>query len=242
MLNWNFYLHSRYHFFLLFCCFSTGWSSASQLPNKWDVSHIVCGKSFLHYVHVVKRIIFAFKYPSKRQKIYIVWLITSTWIFCVLAQPPYTMCLRVKFYPPDPAALKEEITRYCSLPLLFKFDIVKQSMGNSIRQVTESYNSLMYVWLTHWQFNMCSALFSDTLSSFRLKEICIMADSCAKVQMLLHWPHLFCRVTANHSHRSHSLQYLLNYGISRALLFEWHYSKTRLSKWHWFSFILSQIF
>ncbi|KAG7271502.1 hypothetical protein CRUP_005123 [Coryphaenoides rupestris] len=26
------------------------------------------------------------------------------------AQPPFTMCLRVKFYPPDPAALKEEIT------------------------------------------------------------------------------------------------------------------------------------
>lgn len=25
------------------------------------------------------------------------------------------MCLRVKFYPPDPAALKEEITRYSSL-------------------------------------------------------------------------------------------------------------------------------
>uniref|UniRef100_A0A8C1GE73 FERM domain-containing protein 5 n=1 Tax=Cyprinus carpio TaxID=7962 RepID=A0A8C1GE73_CYPCA len=28
------------------------------------------------------------------------------------SQPPYTMCLRVKFYPPDPATLKEEITRY----------------------------------------------------------------------------------------------------------------------------------
>ncbi|XP_043933647.1 FERM domain-containing protein 5 [Protopterus annectens] len=28
------------------------------------------------------------------------------------ALPPYTMCFRVKFYPPDPAALKEEITRY----------------------------------------------------------------------------------------------------------------------------------
>ncbi|XP_073693221.1 LOW QUALITY PROTEIN: FERM domain-containing protein 5 [Garra rufa] len=28
------------------------------------------------------------------------------------SQPPYTMCLRVKFYPPDPPALKEEITRY----------------------------------------------------------------------------------------------------------------------------------
>ncbi|KAL4658730.1 FERM domain-containing protein 5 isoform X4 [Arapaima gigas] len=28
------------------------------------------------------------------------------------SQPPFTMCFRVKFYPPDPAALKEEITRY----------------------------------------------------------------------------------------------------------------------------------
>uniref|UniRef100_UPI0037E87AAE FERM domain-containing protein 5-like isoform X1 n=1 Tax=Semicossyphus pulcher TaxID=241346 RepID=UPI0037E87AAE len=28
------------------------------------------------------------------------------------SQPPFTMCLRVKFYPPDPAALREEITRY----------------------------------------------------------------------------------------------------------------------------------
>nr|XP_023697766.1 FERM domain-containing protein 5-like [Paramormyrops kingsleyae] len=28
------------------------------------------------------------------------------------SQPPFTMCLRVKFYPPDPATLKEEITRY----------------------------------------------------------------------------------------------------------------------------------
>lgn len=27
------------------------------------------------------------------------------------AQPPFTMCFRVKFYPADPAALKEEITR-----------------------------------------------------------------------------------------------------------------------------------
>lgn len=84
----------------------------------------------------MKRIIFAFKYPSKRQEIDIVGLITSTWIFCFLAQPPYTMCLRVKFYPPDPAALKEEITRYCSLPLLLKIDIVKQSIGNFIRQNT----------------------------------------------------------------------------------------------------------
>ncbi|KAG2470766.1 FRMD5 protein, partial [Polypterus senegalus] len=30
----------------------------------------------------------------------------------IKSQPPFTMCFRVKFYPPDPAALKEEITRY----------------------------------------------------------------------------------------------------------------------------------
>lgn len=30
----------------------------------------------------------------------------------IKSQPPFTMCLRVKFYPPEPAALREEITRY----------------------------------------------------------------------------------------------------------------------------------
>uniref|UniRef100_A0A673CQZ0 FERM domain containing 5 n=1 Tax=Sphaeramia orbicularis TaxID=375764 RepID=A0A673CQZ0_9TELE len=35
-----------------------------------------------------------------------------------VSQPPFTMCLRVKFYPPEPAALKEEITRYDLLLLL----------------------------------------------------------------------------------------------------------------------------
>jgi len=33
--------------------------------------------------------------------------------------------------------------------LLFKADIVKESIGIHIRQVTESYNYLMYVRLTH---------------------------------------------------------------------------------------------
>lgn len=32
-------------------------------------------------------------------------------LFFSAAQPPFTMCFRVKFYPADPAALKEEITR-----------------------------------------------------------------------------------------------------------------------------------
>lgn len=162
-------------------------------------------------------------------------LIISTWMFYVLAQPPYTMCLRVKFYPPDPPALKEEITRYssliCSL-FLFKIYIFiylaihnqKELYGNGIWNIVlyklqKNYNSLKYLWWAQWQFNTSSALFSDTCSSYRLKEICIMADSCAKVQMLLRWPHLFCRVTANHSHSSHFFQYLFNYGIWRALLY-----------------------
>uniref|UniRef100_A0A8C1ISY8 FERM domain containing 5 n=2 Tax=Cyprinus carpio TaxID=7962 RepID=A0A8C1ISY8_CYPCA len=38
--------------------------------------------------------------------------VSSYSIINMSSQPPYTMCLRVKFYPPDPAALKEEITRY----------------------------------------------------------------------------------------------------------------------------------
>ena len=45
------------------------------------------------------------------------------WWWLVAAQPPFTMCLRVKFYPPDPAALKEEITRWVRLPLALLSEI-----------------------------------------------------------------------------------------------------------------------
>eukprot|EP00066_Takifugu_rubripes_P015897 XP_011605163.1 PREDICTED: FERM domain-containing protein 5-like [Takifugu rubripes] len=38
-------------------------------------------------------------------------LLDDTEYTCTI-QPPFTMCLRVKFYPPEPATLKEEITRY----------------------------------------------------------------------------------------------------------------------------------
>eukprot|EP00070_Physeter_catodon_P015849 XP_023974130.1 FERM domain-containing protein 5 isoform X2 [Physeter catodon] len=34
------------------------------------------------------------------------------WLEFTKSVPPFTMCFRVKFYPADPAALKEEITRY----------------------------------------------------------------------------------------------------------------------------------
>ncbi|XP_063268777.1 FERM domain-containing protein 5 isoform X2 [Prinia subflava] len=41
------------------------------------------------------------------------WLeFTKSVVKQMRAQPPFTMCFRVKFYPMDPAALKEEITRY----------------------------------------------------------------------------------------------------------------------------------
>ncbi|GCC19201.1 hypothetical protein chiPu_0018263, partial [Chiloscyllium punctatum] len=41
------------------------------------------------------------------------WLdISKSIIKQMKSQPPYTMCFRVKFYPTDPSALKEEITRY----------------------------------------------------------------------------------------------------------------------------------
>ncbi|KAM5235880.1 FERM domain-containing protein 5 isoform 2-T2 [Ctenodactylus gundi] len=41
------------------------------------------------------------------------WLeFTKSVVKQLRSQPPFTMCFRVKFYPADPAALKEEITRY----------------------------------------------------------------------------------------------------------------------------------
>ncbi|XP_030046334.1 FERM domain-containing protein 5 isoform X2 [Microcaecilia unicolor] len=41
------------------------------------------------------------------------WLeFTKSVVKQMRSQPPYSMCFRVKFYPTDPSALKEEITRY----------------------------------------------------------------------------------------------------------------------------------
>uniref|UniRef100_A0A671WH95 FERM domain containing 5 n=1 Tax=Sparus aurata TaxID=8175 RepID=A0A671WH95_SPAAU len=59
-----------------------------------------------HHLNLLEKDYFGIRYvdPDK-QRMLNVRLSSS-------AQPPFTMCLRVKFYPPDPAALKEEITRY----------------------------------------------------------------------------------------------------------------------------------
>uniref|UniRef100_A0A674P1R9 FERM domain containing 5 n=1 Tax=Takifugu rubripes TaxID=31033 RepID=A0A674P1R9_TAKRU len=61
-----------------------------------------------HHLNLLEKDYFGIRYvdPDKQR--------VSIFIrVCVLPpQPPFTMCLRVKFYPPEPATLKEEITRY----------------------------------------------------------------------------------------------------------------------------------
>ncbi|KAM4602759.1 FERM domain-containing protein 5-like isoform 1-T1 [Polymixia lowei] len=64
-----------------------------------------------HHLNLLEKDYFGIRYvdPDKQRH----WLEFSKSISKQMkSQPPFTMCLRVKFYPPDPAALKEEITRY----------------------------------------------------------------------------------------------------------------------------------
>ncbi|XP_067356799.1 FERM domain-containing protein 5 isoform X2 [Channa argus] len=64
-----------------------------------------------HHLNLLERDYFGIRYvdPDKQRH----WLeFTKSIAKQMKSQPPFTMCLRVKFYPPDPAALKEEITRY----------------------------------------------------------------------------------------------------------------------------------
>ncbi|XP_061880807.1 FERM domain-containing protein 5-like [Entelurus aequoreus] len=64
-----------------------------------------------HHLNLLEKDYFGIRYvdPDKQRH----WLEFSKSIAKQMkSQPPFTMCLRVKFYPPDPAALREEITRY----------------------------------------------------------------------------------------------------------------------------------
>ncbi|XP_058606615.1 FERM domain-containing protein 5 isoform X2 [Onychostoma macrolepis] len=64
-----------------------------------------------HHLNLLEKDYFGIRYvdPDKQRH----WLeYTKSISKQMKSQPPFTMCLRVKFYPPDPAALKEEITRY----------------------------------------------------------------------------------------------------------------------------------
>ncbi|XP_064785961.1 FERM domain-containing protein 5 isoform X3 [Oncorhynchus masou masou] len=62
-----------------------------------------------HHLNLLEKDYFGIRYvdPDKQRH----WLeVTKCIAKQMKSQPPFTMCLRVKFYPPDPAALKEEIT------------------------------------------------------------------------------------------------------------------------------------
>ncbi|XP_044836397.1 FERM domain-containing protein 5 isoform X3 [Mauremys mutica] len=64
-----------------------------------------------HHLNLLEKDYFGIRFvdPDKQRH----WLeFTKSVVKQLRAQPPFTMCFRVKFYPTDPAALKEEITRY----------------------------------------------------------------------------------------------------------------------------------
>ncbi|XP_029697764.1 FERM domain-containing protein 5 isoform X3 [Takifugu rubripes] len=64
-----------------------------------------------HHLNLLEKDYFGIRYvdPDKQRH----WLeFTKSIAKQMKSQPPFTMCLRVKFYPPEPATLKEEITRY----------------------------------------------------------------------------------------------------------------------------------
>ncbi|KAM4748581.1 FERM domain-containing protein 5 [Rhinophrynus dorsalis] len=64
-----------------------------------------------HHLNLLEKDYFGIRYvdPDKQRH----WLeFTKGIVKQLRARPPYILCFRVKFYPPDPAALKEEITRY----------------------------------------------------------------------------------------------------------------------------------
>ncbi|XP_075437851.1 FERM domain-containing protein 5 isoform X2 [Ascaphus truei] len=64
-----------------------------------------------HHLNLLEKDYFGIRYvdPEKQRH----WLEFSKGIVKqTRARPPLILCFRVKFYPPDPAALKEEITRY----------------------------------------------------------------------------------------------------------------------------------
>ncbi|XP_074183928.1 FERM domain-containing protein 5 isoform X3 [Rhinolophus sinicus] len=64
-----------------------------------------------HHLNLLEKDYFGIRFvdPDKQRH----WLeFTKSVVKQLRSQPPFTMCFRVKFYPADPVALKEEITRY----------------------------------------------------------------------------------------------------------------------------------
>uniref|UniRef100_A0A672QLQ2 FERM domain-containing protein 5 n=1 Tax=Sinocyclocheilus grahami TaxID=75366 RepID=A0A672QLQ2_SINGR len=88
--------------------FTTIWIHIIQIKDAKGqyLFDLIC-----HHLNLLEKDYFGIRYvdPDKQRH----WLeFTKSISKQMKSQPPFTMCLRVKFYPPDPAALKEEITRY----------------------------------------------------------------------------------------------------------------------------------
>uniref|UniRef100_A0AAY4C0U7 FERM domain-containing protein 5 n=1 Tax=Denticeps clupeoides TaxID=299321 RepID=A0AAY4C0U7_9TELE len=83
-----------------------------RIPNRMrDAKGQYLFDLICHHLNLLEKDYFGIRYvdPDKQRH----WLeFTKSISKQMKSQPPFTMCLRVKFYPPDPAALKEEITRY----------------------------------------------------------------------------------------------------------------------------------
>ncbi|KAM7406359.1 hypothetical protein PAMP_000740 [Pampus punctatissimus] len=90
---------AHYTYFVMLCLF--------QRDAKGQyLFDLIC-----HHLNLLEKDYFGIRYvdPDKQRH----WLeFTKSIAKQMKSQPPFTMCLRVKFYPPDPAALREEITRY----------------------------------------------------------------------------------------------------------------------------------
>ncbi|KFO33002.1 FERM domain-containing protein 5 [Fukomys damarensis] len=101
-----------------------GWATASGLSGpcylkmvwlQMNMSRDAKGQYLFdllcHHLNLLEKDYFGIRFvdPDKQRH----WLeFTKSVVKQLRSQPPFTMCFRVKFYPADPAALKEEITRY----------------------------------------------------------------------------------------------------------------------------------
>uniref|UniRef100_A0A8C9AGL1 FERM domain containing 5 n=1 Tax=Prolemur simus TaxID=1328070 RepID=A0A8C9AGL1_PROSS len=93
----------------------SGWSRTPELKRSplrpRDAKGQYLFDLLCHHLNLLEKDYFGIRFvdPDKQRH----WLeFTKSVVKQLRSQPPFTMCFRVKFYPADPAALKEEITRY----------------------------------------------------------------------------------------------------------------------------------
>ncbi|XP_069910953.1 FERM domain-containing protein 5 [Oryctolagus cuniculus] len=79
-----------------------------------------------HHLNLLEKDYFGIRFvdPDKQRH----WLeFTKSVVKQLRSQPPFTMCFRVKFYPADPAALKEEITRCGQSPATSELNFLRKA-------------------------------------------------------------------------------------------------------------------